>query len=158
MKRAIYLFVAALTLIVRSQAGAGEPTPWKVDLKSSSTMPGSTRFVATVNSSGLLHVEKEGLPILKGGALTKTKYDTHLSESEALAIRATAEAAVRQFDLDTPSEPIADAGNYYIRVEVDARSFGASVQNVSTPERAGEQFHVLLDQLNAHLPKPFQIY
>ena len=97
------------------------------------------------------------MPFTKDGELTKSTHTVTLTPADTTRIRSIAEKAVRSFELDLPEETIADGGNYYLRVEVGWRSFGATARNLSTATRAGKQFVVLLQDLNAHLPQTFHL-
>src|SRR5262249_12162800 len=63
---AVFLFAVLLGLAA-SVPSLADPSPWKVQLKFDSTLPGSDTFDVTVSSSVVLQVERHSMPFVSSG-------------------------------------------------------------------------------------------
>ena len=158
MKHVVYMwfFLLATCFVVAARAHAAQAHESHLvfSFELGGGLPGETRYTVKVFDNGTFSASSEGMPIIKGGHLTKQDYSTDIPQSEVAHIVALA-AGAREF-VNNPAESWPDCRAAEIvviigknrRTRISRRSGCIGEQWSQQPQVAS-----LLRVLEKYLPK-----
>jgi hypothetical protein len=124
-----------------------------VELKTGGGMPGETRFHVTVSAAGEVRVQRESLPIVRGGLTTRNRS----VQLDAGATQRLLQLATDATDFAAGCDAVGDGSDAMLVVRNNGQEATQRCRNARSWPTGGRTRR-FLDELNSHLPDDWKVF
>jgi hypothetical protein len=135
-------------------AVAAAAVPWHLQLEWGDTIPGGTVYTVSLDDAGKLHAERSGMPFTDTGLMV-VRHEAEVSIADADAMRAAAQAVIRQWKRPQEGHMVGDGGRVHVRLTVGGVATSARAIRLRSAAEGGEALGALLAGVKRLLPAGF---